>query len=95
VTIEFGLTVIGVFLWGALLGLAYFGGLWLTVRRVTTMKHQTVWLLGSLAVRNALAALGFFPVVRLGWQYALLCLAGFVLLRLIWVRRISPLPRQQ
>ncbi|MDI1230812.1 MAG: ATP synthase subunit I [Methylobacter sp.] len=88
-----GLWVIGVLVWGALLGLMYFGGLWLTLRRLTEVKYQTVWVLGSLAIRNVLAVVGFFPVVKLGWQYALICLLGFILVRFIVVRRISPEPR--
>lgn len=90
-----GLWAIGVLVWGALLGLMYFGGLWLTLRRLTEVKHQTVWVLGSLAIRNVLAVVGFFPVVRQGWQYALICLAGFILVRFIWVRRISSVPDQK
>jgi len=88
-----GLWAIGVLVWGSLLGLMYFGGLWLTLRRLTEVKHQTIWVLGSLAIRNVLAVVGFFPVVKLGWHYALICLLGFILVRYIWVRRISPLPR--
>ncbi|MGR9015015.1 MAG: N-ATPase subunit AtpR [Gammaproteobacteria bacterium] len=89
-----GLLAVGVLLWGAVLGFMYFGGLWLTLRRLTEVKRQTVWVLGSLAIRNVLAVIGFFPVVRLGWQYAIICLVGFTVLRLIWVRRISPVRNQ-
>ncbi|MBL6987432.1 MAG: ATP synthase subunit I [Methylobacter sp.] len=85
-----GFLAVGVLLWGALLGLMYFGGLWLTLRRLTEVKRQTVWVLGSLAIRNILAVIGFFPVVKLGWQYALICLLGFTVLRFILVRRILP-----
>ncbi|WP_340121205.1 ATP synthase subunit I [Methylobacter svalbardensis] len=88
-----GLWAIGVLVWGALLGLMYFGGLWLTLRRLTEIKRQTIWVLGSLVIRNVLAVIGFFPVVKQGWQYALICLAGFILVRFILVRCISPEPR--
>ncbi len=89
-----GFYAVGAGIWGALLGALYFGGLWLTVRRLTVVKHQALWLLGSLTIRNMLAVAGFFPVVNLGWQYALMSLAGFILARFIWVRRIAALPRQ-
>ncbi len=88
-----GLLAIGVLAWGMLLGLMYFGGLWLTVRRLTDVKHQAIWVLGSLAIRNVLAVIGFFPVVKQGWQYALICLAGVITVRFILVRRILPVPR--
>lgn len=85
---------LGAVVWGTLVGGLYFGGLWLTVRRLTLVKHQAVWLLASLAIRNALAVAGFFPLVNLGWQYALIGLVGFIVARLIWVRRIAPLPQR-
>ena len=87
--IEHSLTVIGSLLWGAILGLIYFGGLWLTVRRVTTGKHQAIVMLGSFIIRNALMVIGFYPVIRQGWQYALICLAGIIIIRFILIRRIK------
>ncbi len=86
--IEHSLAVIGSLVWGAILGLVYFGGLWLTVRRVTTGKHQAIVMLGSFIIRNALMVIGFFPVIRQGWQYALICLASIIIVRFILIRRI-------
>jgi len=90
--IEHSLAVIGTLLWGAILGLVYFGGLWLTVRRLTTGKHQAIVMLGSFIIRNALMAIGFFPVIRQGWQTALICLAGIIVVRFIMIRRIHERP---
>ncbi len=83
------LAVIGTLLWGSILGLIYFGGLWLSVRRLTTVKHQAILMLGSFVIRNALMVIGFFPVIRQGWQTALICLAGFIAVRFILIRRIK------
>jgi len=87
--IEHSLAVIGTLLWGLLLGLVYFGGLWLTVRRLTTGKHQAIVMLGSFVIRNALMVIGFFPVIRQGWQTTLICLAGIIIVRFILIRRIN------
>ena len=81
--------IIGTLLWGSILGLIYFGGLWFTVRRLTTVKHQAILMLGSFVIRNALMVIGFFPVIRQGWQTALICLAGFTVVRFILIRRVN------
>ena len=86
---ENSMFIIGILLWGAILGLIYFGGLWLTVRRLMTVKHQAILMLCSFVVRNALMVIGFFPVIKQGWQYALICLAGFTVVRFIMIRRIN------
>lgn len=79
----------GALLWGALLGLIYFGGLWLTIRRLPIVRHQALWLVSSLMVRNLLVAAGFYPVVIHGWQPALFCLTGIIIIRFILTRRIK------
>ena len=75
--------------WGLLLGLLYFGGLWLTIRRLTAVKYQTLWILGSFVSRNLLAAIGFYPVVLQGWQPTLFCLLGFIVVRMTLSRRLK------
>ncbi|WP_305909489.1 ATP synthase subunit I [Methylomarinum sp. Ch1-1] len=75
-------------LWGLLLGVFYFGGLWLTVRRLVEVKHQALWMLGSFLSRNLLAAAAFYPVALQGWQAMLFCLAGFIVVRMLLSRRI-------
>lgn len=76
-------------LWGGMLGLMYFGGLWLTVSRLSDVKNQPVWMLSSFVLRNLLAVAGFYPVVLQGWRLTLLCLAGFIIVRFIFIRRIN------
>ncbi len=88
--IESILAAAAVLLWGGLVGLVYFGGLWLTVARLTKVKHQALWMLSSFVIRNLTAVAGFYPVVLMGWRPALYCLAGFILVRFVLVRRIRP-----
>ena len=80
---------VGYLLWGVVLGLFYFGGLWLTVRRLTTARYVALWMLGSFVIRNLLVVVGFYPIVLQGWQSALFCLAGFIVIRFILIRRIK------
>jgi F1F0 ATPase subunit 2 len=67
---------------GLLLGLAFYGGLWLTVRRLAVTPHPFVWTMGSFLLRMALALAGFIWIADGRFEYALACLAGFVLGRL-------------
>lgn len=80
---------VGCLLWGFLLGAFYFGGLWLTLKRLTVVKNQALWMLGSLLIRNLLVAVGFYPVVLQGWQPTLICLVGFLVIRFILTQRIK------
>lgn len=79
----------GIMLWGVVLGFCYFGGLWFTVCRLPTARHPALWMLGSFILRNALVASGFYAVIRWSWQSVLLCLLGFVGVRLLLIRRIK------
>lgn len=87
--IETGFAVIGTLLWGGLLGLVYFGGLWLTVQRLATGKRQAILMAGSFIIRNAFVAIGFYPMIKQGWEYGLICLAGLLLVRFILIRRVK------
>jgi F1F0 ATPase subunit 2 len=80
---------VAVFFWGAIFGLIYFGGLWLTVRRLGMVNHQALWMISSFFIRNLLVVAGFYPVVQYGWQPTLICLAGFILIRFVLTQRIK------
>lgn len=80
---------IGIMLWGIVLGLVYFGGLWITVCRLPKVKRQASWMLSSFILRNVLVAAGFYAILRLGWQFVLLYLAGVLGVRFVMTRRIN------
>ena len=80
---------VGFLLWGVVLGLFYFGGLWFTVRHLGVVKHQALWMLSSFFIRNLLMAVGFYPVVLQGWRPTLFCLVGFIVIRFVLTRRIK------
>jgi len=78
---------------GALLGLAYFGGLWWSLQRLPQGGLTRGWLALSFAVRMVVVLAGFGVMVRLGgWWPPLLGLAGFLATRAILVHRWGPWP---
>ena len=73
---------------GVGLGTFYFGGLWLTLDRLMTSKNPALLTMGSYIGRLALSFLGFYAVARAGqWQGLLVCLAFFLFVRTVMVRR--------
>jgi len=73
---------------GLALGIFYFGGLWLTLRRLLDSKQPALLTLGSYLGRLAVCFAGFFLIARVGdWQGVLVCLLSFLLVRVALVRR--------
>ncbi|MFW6162847.1 MAG: ATP synthase subunit I [Planctomycetota bacterium] len=75
---------------GGLIGLVYYGGLWLTVRRLPQSRHPAALSFGSFVVRMALAAVGFWLVMGDRWERAVVALAGALVVRTVLVHRLSP-----
>lgn len=73
---------------GIVLGMFYFGGLWLTVRRLHTSNRPMLLLLTSSAIRMSLALTGFYLVMDGEWMRLLACLVGFFLARLVLTFRM-------
>lgn len=84
--LEIGLAVAA----GAVLGAAYFGLLWLTVRAVPHSKNPVVLVFGSLLARLALAVGVFYVVMNGRWERLIACLAGFLIVRQVMIVRIRP-----
>lgn len=72
---------------GVVIGLLYFGGLWITTRRLPRWKNPAVPLLGSFLVRSALCAGGVVVVSDGSAERAGVCLLGFLVGRALWIRR--------
>ena len=71
---------------GMVLGTIFFGGLWWTVRKGVAARQPALWFLGSLLLRMAIVMAGFALVGVGDWRRLLLCLAGFVLGRVVVTR---------
>ena len=77
---------------GALLGAFFFGGLWWTVQKGVTSERPALWFLGSLLLRTGTVLAGFYFVSQDHWSRFLACLAGFVIARVIVVKRLTRAP---
>lgn len=72
------------------LGVFYFGGLWLTVRRLPTAQRPALLSLLSFFARLGVVLFGFYFVMDGRWVRLLVCLLGFLGARVILVRRWGP-----
>jgi len=78
------------FMAGVAVGLFYFGGLWLTIQRLPGALHPGVLTLVSLIIRLGVTLAVFYLVMAGRWERLLVCLAGFLLARILLVRRLGP-----
>jgi F1F0 ATPase subunit 2 len=78
------------FLVGTVLGLFYFGLLWVTVRRIPHSRNPALLVLGSLVGRLAVVLTAFYFVMNGRWERLAACLLGFLVARQVMVSRIRP-----
>jgi F1F0 ATPase subunit 2 len=72
---------------GTVIGMLYFTGLWLTVRRLKSARNPALLTFGSFMGRTASAVFLFYLIIREGrWELGLAALAGFVLSRILLMR---------
>ena len=74
---------------GAALGVFFYGGLWLTVKRLPGANYPALLALGSFWMRSLVTVAGFVLLMRAGWEYAAIALVGFPLGRLV-ISRFLP-----
>ncbi len=80
---------------GVLLGSFFFGGLWWTVQKGVTSERPALWFLGSLLVRTGIILAGFYFVSQGHWSRLATCLVGFLIARVIVVRRLAHRPAEE
>ena len=80
---------------GVLLGVFFFGGLWWTVQKGVTSERPALWFLGSLLLRTGVILAGFYFVSQGHWSRLVACLVGFVVVRVIVVRRLTHTPAEE
>ena len=80
---------------GALLGVFFFGGLWWTVQKGVASERPALWFLGSLLLRTSLILAGFYFVSQGHWSRLVACLLGFLIARIIVVRRLTQAPAEE
>lgn len=74
---------------GMVLGLFFFGTLWLTVRHVPRSRHPIAVVFGSLLGRMAVVLGAFYFLMDGGWQRPVACLVGFVVVRQVMIRVVG------
>ncbi len=67
---------------GVLLGIFYYGTLWMTVRYVV-LRQRPLLLLVSFVLRAAVVVAVFVLILQNGWYHLIAALAGFILGRLV------------
>jgi len=80
---------------GAVLGAFFFGGLWWTVQKGVRSERPALWFLGSLLVRTSLILAGFYFVSQGHWSSLVMCLLGFLIARVIVVKRLTQRPVEE
>ncbi|KJS18420.1 MAG: hypothetical protein VR69_00935 [Peptococcaceae bacterium BRH_c4b] len=82
--------LLAAFVAGTGLGLFFFGGLWLTVQLLPISRRPGLLTVTSVILRMGISLIGFYLVMGGRWERLLVCLAGFVLVRYILIRRTGP-----
>ncbi len=84
--------IILAFFAGGLLGVFYFGTLWMTVQRLPQAKRPGLVTVVSFILRVGVTVAAFIFVMGGHWERLLSCLAGFIVARTALVRRWRPAP---
>jgi F1F0 ATPase subunit 2 len=82
--------VIGFFAAGTALGFTYFLGLWITIRHIGLFKRPRLLSFATTLVRLGIPIFIFILLAQTErWDWILSCLAGFMLVRVLMVRRLD------
>ena len=71
---------------GAVVGAAYFGGLWYTALRLSQSRHPGCLIVVSFCMRLGLLGVALYVMAAQGWQSLVAVLLGILLARGIFVR---------
>lgn len=74
---------LAVFAAGFALGILFFGGLWLTVKKALSSRRPALWFIGSLLIRVSIALIGFYYLAQGSWKNLLISVSGFIIARTI------------
>ena len=79
---------------GLLLGLFYFGSLWLILKKLPHLNHPAAWISLSLLLRTMTVVFVLYLLFADSWQQLLIALSGILIARALMVNRIKPGPTQ-
>lgn len=83
------------FIAGLALGIFFFGGLWVTVKKAVTAKTPAIWFLGSFILRVSVVMLGFYYISPGGWQRLIFSLIGFNIARFVVTQFTKSIDKKQ
>jgi F1F0 ATPase subunit 2 len=75
---------------GMVIGLFYFGGLLWTLERLPQSKNPSLLMLSSFLFRTGAATVCFYIIMGNRWERVVVSLLGFVVVRMVLVRRLKP-----
>lgn len=73
---------------GLLVGIVYFGGLWLTVRNLKDSENPTKTLLTSWFLRNGVFVASFWAVMQGDWRRVLIAFGAFLSVRAVSTKAV-------
>lgn len=76
-------------IFGIILGVFYFGGLWLTLRHLSGSRQPALFALVSFLGRSAVCISGFYLIAKNSWYGLVFSLAGFILAKLALTYRLG------
>lgn len=77
---------------GVIIGLLFFGGLWLTLNKLMGAKHWSFWLGVSFLIRSSITVAAFWLLGAGDWQRLVALATGFTIVRFFSVKRIQLKP---
>jgi F1F0 ATPase subunit 2 len=75
---------------GLLLGVFFFGGLWWTVTKLSTIRRPAILFIGSFLLRTAVVMAGFFILLMQGLPNLLAALGGYLVARMWCIHTFKP-----
>lgn len=83
------MTISAGLVWGGLLSLIHFGGLWLSLTVMPRVARPMQWFYGGLLVRYGLTLTGMWLALKVGPVAVMAACTGFYLMRMILVPKLS------
>jgi len=75
---------------GMILGLCFYGGLWLILRKLQQLQYPAIWISLSLLLRTLSVVFVLYLLFSDSWQQLLIALLGMLVTRALLVKRIKP-----
>ncbi len=80
---------------GGILGVFYFGGLWLTLRHLPESRQPALFTMSGFLVRSLICLFIFYLISGNGWEATVTSLAGFTTAKLAVTDRLGRYEREE